>query len=110
SARAQHSLQLAVSRAGNRLVAVGERGVVLLSDDDGRNWHQAENVPVSVTLTDVHFVSATHGWAVGHSGVVLHSADGGETWQRQLDGNQAAKIILEDARQRAAAGEAGAEK
>lgn len=110
SVRAQHSLQLAVSRAGNRLVAVGERGVVLLSEDDGRNWRQAENVPVSVTLTDVHFVSATHGWAVGHSGVVLHSADGGETWQRQLDGNQAAKIILEDARQRAAAGEVGAEK
>jgi photosystem II stability/assembly factor-like uncharacterized protein len=108
SARALHSLQLAVTRAGNRLVAVGERGAVLLSDDAGRTWRQAASVPVSVALTDVHFVSASHGWAVGHSGVVLHSADGGETWQRQLDGNQAALAIRDDARRRAEAGEPGA--
>lgn len=110
SKRAQQSLQLAVVRAGERLVAVGERGIVQLSDDDGHTWRQASSVPVSVALTDVDFVSASHGWAVGHSGVVLHSADAGETWVRQLDGNQAAQIILEDARQRAAAGESGAEK
>lgn len=108
SARALHSLQLAVTRAGNRLVAVGERGTVLLSDDAGRSWRQSTSVPVSVALTDVHFVSATHGWAVGHSGVVLASADGGETWQRQLDGNQAALIIRDDAKRRADAGEEGA--
>ena len=108
SVRAQHSLQLAVTRAGDRLVAVGERGTVLLSDDAGRSWRQARNVPVSVALTDVHFASATHGWAVGHSGVVLASSDGGETWQRQLDGSQAAELIRDDAKRRADAGEAGA--
>lgn len=108
SARAQHSLQLAVSRAGERLVAVGERGSVLLSDDGGRSWRQARSVPVSVALTDVHFVDARDGWAVGHCGVVLHSGDGGETWQRQLDGRQAAQAILDEARARVAAGEEGA--
>lgn len=108
NARAQHGLLLAVSRAGDRLVAVGERGTVLLSDDAGRAWRQAASVPVSVALTDVHFISASNGWAVGHSGVVLHSADGGETWQRQLDGNQAAVVIRDDARRRAEAGEEGA--
>jgi len=108
SSRALHSLQLAVTRAGNRLVAVGERGAVLLSDDAGRTWRQASSVPVSVALTDVHFVSASHGWAVGHSGVVLHSADGGETWQRQLDGSQAAVVIRDDAKRRAEVGEEGA--
>ncbi|MBF7729137.1 WD40/YVTN/BNR-like repeat-containing protein [Pseudomonas sp. N040] len=108
NARAQTALQLAVAQAGERLVAVGERGAVLLSDDQGRSWRQAGSVPVSVLLTDVDFVSASHGWAVGHSGVILHSSDGGETWQRQLDGRQAAQIILDDARQRLAAGEEGA--
>jgi len=108
SSRAQHSLQLAVTRAGDRLVAVGERGVVLLSDDAGRSWRQAQSVPVSVALTDVHFVSASHGWAVGHSGVVLHSGDGGETWTRQLDGSQAAVVIRDDAKRRAEVGEEGA--
>lgn len=110
SKRAQQSLQLAVTRAGERLVAVGERGIVQLSDDRGQTWRQARQVPVSVALTAVSFVSASHGWAVGHSGVVLHSTDGGETWVRQLDGNQAAQIILEEARQRAVAAEAGADR
>lgn len=106
---ARRSLLLGVSRAGDRLVAVGVRGVVLLSDDAGRSWRQARTVPVSVALTDVHFASANEGWAVGHSGVVLHSADGGETWTCQLDGNQAAALVLEEARARlAAAGDDGA--
>jgi hypothetical protein len=49
--RAAASLQLSVARAGKRLVSVGERGLVLLSDDDGRSWRQARQVPVSVALT-----------------------------------------------------------
>ncbi len=102
--RATQSLQLAVGRAGSRLVSVGERGLVLLSDDGGHSWRQAASVPVSVALTQVHFVSDKLGWAVGHSGVVLASRDGGETWMRQLDGRQAAKIVADAARELAAAG------
>ena len=92
--RATFSLQLSVCRAGDRLVSVGERGLILLSDDSGRSWRQAKSVPVSVALTQVYFVSAKTGWAIGHSGVVLHSEDGGDTWQRQLDGRQVAQIVL----------------
>ncbi|HJV24528.1 MAG TPA: YCF48-related protein [Aromatoleum sp.] len=110
NARATRALQLAVTRAGDRFVAVGERGTVLLSDDNGRSWRQAKRVPVSVALTDVHFPTPQLGWAVGHSGVVLHSADGGETWERQLDGKQAAQRVLEDAQQHAAEGEQGARR
>lgn len=102
SQRAERSVLQAVTRAGKRLVAVGERGLVLLSDDDGASWRQAR-VPVSVTLTAVAFPSARHGWAVGHFGTVLHSADGGETWQRQLDGATAARLVLEGATAAAAA-------
>jgi photosystem II stability/assembly factor-like uncharacterized protein len=83
-------------RVGERLVAVGERGLVLLSDDEGANWRQA-SVPVSVTLTAVAFPSPSLGWAVGHSGVVLHSTDGGETWLKQLDGVEAAELALAEA-------------
>ncbi|MCC4118640.1 YCF48-related protein [Aromatoleum toluclasticum] len=101
NARAIRSLQLAVTRAGERLVAVGERGTVLLSDDHGRSWRQATRVPVSVALTDVHFPTPQLGWAVGHSGIVLHTADGGESWERQLDGKLAAQLALDDAQARA---------
>lgn len=79
--------ELALARVGTRVVAVGERGVVLVSDDRGATWQQAK-VPVSVTLTAVRFVSAKEGWASGHGAVVLHTADGGQTWSRQVDGRQ----------------------
>lgn len=104
--RAQQSPQLSVAAAGNRLVGVGVRGIVLLSDDGGKSWRQAKSVPVSVALTDVHFVNETEGWAVGHSGVILRSQDGGETWALQLEGRQVAQLILDDVQARTAAGDA----
>jgi photosystem II stability/assembly factor-like uncharacterized protein len=96
SPRAVRLAQLAVTRAGNRLVSVGERGCILLSDDQGRNWRQV-STPTSVTLTNIAFVGDRYGWAVGHGGVVLATADAGMTWQRQLDGRRAADIELKAA-------------
>ncbi len=95
---AEASVIIDLARAEKRLVAVGERGLILLSDDDGKSWRQAE-VPVSTTLTAVQFVDGQVGWAVGHSGVVLKSSNAGETWQLQLDGAQAAQLVLATARQ-----------
>jgi photosystem II stability/assembly factor-like uncharacterized protein len=96
----EKSLIEAVTRAGQRLVAVGERGLVLFSDDEGKNWRQAM-VPASVTLTAVTFPTPKQGWAVGHFGLVLHSDDGGETWQTQLNGMKAAKLVLAEAEAKA---------
>ena len=72
-----------VTRAGNRLVAVGQGGRIILSDDNGKSWRQVET-PTSVTLTHDVFVSPQSGWAVGQMGVVLHTSDGGEHWVMQL--------------------------
>ena len=83
-----------IARAGNRLVAVGQRGHILVAADGALQWTQA-TVPVRVDLTAVHFPSANKGWAVGHDGVVLHSSDGGQSWTKQLDGNQAARLIID---------------
>jgi photosystem II stability/assembly factor-like uncharacterized protein len=87
---------LAVTRAGNRLVAVGERGTVLLSDDHGASWRQAQ-VPVQATLTAVCFADERTGWAAGHLGVILRSVDAGATWEKQLDGIQAAELVKQAA-------------
>ncbi|MGV8919669.1 MAG: WD40/YVTN/BNR-like repeat-containing protein [Pseudomonas sp.] len=100
--RAEHAVLLAVTRAGQRLVAVGERGIVLLSDDNGLSWRQSYAVPSSVALTAVSFVDANHGWVVGHAGVILHSDDGGETWRKQLDGKLAAQLELQGAQAQSA--------
>jgi photosystem II stability/assembly factor-like uncharacterized protein len=90
-------VMIGVTRAGNRVVAVGERGVIIYSDDNGDTWKQAD-VPVSVSLTEVAFSSPQNGWAVGHGGVIIHSSDGGKTWVRQLEGIAAAKMALETAK------------
>ncbi|MBR0565624.1 hypothetical protein J5J83_05770 [Azoarcus sp. L1K30] len=107
SIRASSAVILAVANAGSRLVAVGESGTVLLSDDNGRTWRQAGSVPASVALTGVQFVSAETGWAIGHAGVVLRTDDGGDTWTRQLDGRQIGPLAIEEARQLQASGDAG---
>ncbi|HGM5583155.1 TPA: WD40/YVTN/BNR-like repeat-containing protein [Pseudomonas putida] len=85
-----------ITRAGERLVAVGEQGLILLCDDDGRSCQQVQS-PTSVSLTAVTFPSASQGWAIGHGGVVLHSSDAGQSWTVQLDGQAAAQRELEAA-------------
>jgi photosystem II stability/assembly factor-like uncharacterized protein len=96
SKKALHGVILAIANAGPRLVAAGERGTVLLSDDEGNTWRQVAT-PVQVSLVAVQFVNANTGWAVGNLGVVLHTTDGGETWSKQLDGIQAAAIVAQTA-------------
>ncbi|HWZ74548.1 MAG TPA: YCF48-related protein [Casimicrobiaceae bacterium] len=90
---AAKSLLQAVAKAGDRLVAVGQRGHILVSSDGGTSWKQA-SVPVSSDLTAVFFVGDKQGWAVGHDGVVLHTADGGEKWVLQLSGNAANELLM----------------
>ena len=102
SARANRSVLLGIAQAGRRLVAVGERGIVLFSDDGATSWQQAA-MPVSTTLTAVHFATEKKGWAVGHSGTVLHTEDGGASWIKQLDGRGAARLVLEEAQKGSAA-------
>lgn len=69
--------------AGERIVAVGDHGVVLFSDDRGVSFQQSASVPLSTPLTGVSFADARHGWAVGHWGAILATADGGGSWQIQ---------------------------
>lgn len=79
---APSSLLVDLAYAGERIVAVGERGHVLLSDDHGASWRQAKSVPTRDMLTAVYFADAQYGWAVGHDETILNTADGGETWTR----------------------------
>jgi len=82
---AARSLLLDIAVTEDRLVAVGERGHILYSDDRGESWTQAR-VPTRQMLTAVHFAGPRRGWAVGHDGLILATIDGGETWVVQRDG------------------------
>jgi photosystem II stability/assembly factor-like uncharacterized protein len=99
---ASKTLVQGVARAGSKLVAVGQRGHIVVSGDGGTSWKQSA-VPVSSDLTAVFFASDTKGWAVGHDGVILASADGGETWTLQFDGMRANAALVADLERKATA-------
>ena len=107
SALASRGLLNGLAHAGERVVAVGQRGHIVYSDDAGRSWVQAR-VPVSSDLVAVAFATPLQGWAVGHDGVVLHSADGGASWVRQLDGRSSGAALLAYYQAQAASGALGA--
>lgn len=70
----------ATAQAGQRTVAVGDHGLVVLSDD-GQTFRQAQKVPTRSPLTSVHFYDAKQGWIAGHDGTILVTRDGGEHWE-----------------------------
>ncbi len=91
--QAAHTKPLrALAQAGERLIAAGENGLIIYSDDQGVTWQQAR-VPVSVDINALHFSSKTLGWAAGHGGAILHSRDGGKSWEKQLDGRELADLV-----------------
>ena len=89
------SLLLDLAVAGKRLVAVGERGHVLLSDDQGATWRQAKSVPTRVMLTAVYFADDNYGWATGHDETIINTVDGGETWTRSHFSAEAQQPLLD---------------
>ena len=82
---ATQALLLDVARAGSRLVAVGEFGHVLLSDNNGETWRQAASVPTRNTLVGVTFIDNQTGYAVGHAATIMKTSDGGDNWTLQYN-------------------------
>lgn len=94
-----------ITNTGERLVAVGQRGNIVISDD-GKHWKQVAS-PVNVMLTRVRFLDAQRGWIVGHDGAILHSADGGKSWRLQhynAEARQLYDILMLDAQNGIAVG------
>jgi photosystem II stability/assembly factor-like uncharacterized protein len=93
---AAQGLLVDVARAGRVLIAVGEHGIILASEDEGKTWTQRSS-PVDVLLTAVTFADDQHGLAVGHDGVILKTGDGGRSWQlvqRDLDAGPFLTVAL----------------
>ncbi len=92
---AAHALLIGLASAGERLIAVGDRGVVVFSDDKGKSWVQADLVPTQALLTGVCFFDAQHGLAVGHDEVILATADAGRSWKRTHYAPEAQQPLLD---------------
>jgi photosystem II stability/assembly factor-like uncharacterized protein len=77
---AARALLLDGAARGGLVVAVGERGHILVSRDGGGSWNQSA-VPSRALLTGVWMHDERLGWAVGHDETILRTRDGGSTWE-----------------------------
>lgn len=73
------ALMLDVAERGGQLVAVGERGLVLRSDNLGRSW-QVEATPTRALLTCIATGPDGRWWAGGHDGVLLVANSKASGW------------------------------
>jgi photosystem II stability/assembly factor-like uncharacterized protein len=80
---ASRLLVLDAVTVAQRVVAVGDRGIVLMSDDQGRHW-RAQHIAGDAALTAITRVGNTL-WAVGHDAIIVKSTDGGQHWRRVHD-------------------------
>ncbi len=83
-----HQERLAImdtGRAGKRIVAVGELGHILTSDDEAKTWHEAKvEGNRGSALTRLAFFNDKDGVAVGHDALALVTEDGGLTWRETM--------------------------
>jgi photosystem II stability/assembly factor-like uncharacterized protein len=87
-------LLIDAERHGNRVIAVGDRSYILVSDDNGETWRRAK-APAGPLLSAVSFVDAKNGWAVGHDSLILATTDGGETWVKQFSAESEQRPLLD---------------
>ncbi len=95
-----------VCAVGRKCWAVGERGTILRSDDEGQTW-SSQVLPVECSLRSVCFLTDQIGFVAGFvlnpysqqdQGVLLTTEDGGATWQpmgeqRELPGLRAVRFF-----------------
>jgi photosystem II stability/assembly factor-like uncharacterized protein len=74
--------------SSERIWGVGDRGLILASEDGGISWKVQES-GVTCPLRDICFIDRMRGWAVGYivqpfsqraMGIVLVTTDGGKKW------------------------------
>jgi len=78
-------LLAAATPDSSTVVAVGNVGTILRSDDGGGTW-TLQSSGTTQSLYGVSFVNANTGTVVGDSGTILRTEDGGATWTAQSSG------------------------
>ncbi|WP_220634844.1 WD40/YVTN/BNR-like repeat-containing protein [Georgfuchsia toluolica] len=106
----QH-LQDIASWDSKRAVAVGNKGVVIITADGGATWTEvsAPLSRISNKLLRVKALPEGRAWAVGEMGALLETTDYGKTWERRRDEEDAAwnDVLFLDANNGWLMGEAG---
>lgn len=98
--KAEKSMMIDLDQVGSQVVAVGERGHILISRDSGKSWSQSQ-APIDQMLTAVDFATEKTGWAVGHDGHIVGTSNGGESWELLRNGLDAQAQANQDEMQNA---------
>lgn len=72
----------AAAHFDGKLWAVGERGIVIVSQTGKGNWKKAEMKSPPLSLNSIDFGPDGFGLIVGNRGLILRTLDGGKRWQR----------------------------
>ncbi|MGR5549659.1 WD40/YVTN/BNR-like repeat-containing protein [Vibrio sp. DNB22_12_1] len=77
------------------LIAAGELGHILLSQDNGQTWNKANiNTQRHALITDLTFQTESYGLAIGHEGWILQTQDGGANWNEVSFGSEHSVPLL----------------
>jgi photosystem II stability/assembly factor-like uncharacterized protein len=97
--------------------AVGSKGLLMVSEDNGKTWdlrimqeRPGNDLFQDLDLYSIHFTpDGKSGWVVGERGIIMHSDDGGESWHSQQSGVSANlfNVSAVDAQHAYACGEDG---
>ena len=70
---------------GGQAWAVGKNGLILHTNDGGRNWEKQAS-GTTQPLSAVSFADDRVGFVVGSGGIILATRDGGLSWKMQSSG------------------------
>lgn len=80
---------------GERVIAVGERGTIIVSGDHGKSWRQTHgDDELAVTLTGISWLGGDELLAVGHDALLMRSGDAGETWEVLMKDQEQGEPLL----------------
>ena len=84
-----------LAQSGERTVAVGELGRILIADSPNGPWREAVVKPQrGSTFTRVIFTDADTAIAVGHDGWIVRSTDRGQTWNEVVFDPERGEAVL----------------
>jgi len=67
---------------GQRVIAGGDGGIILISEDAGETWSQLSS-PTIRNIWNMQMITEEIGWMVGEGGTALKTANGGLNWIQQ---------------------------
>jgi len=85
-----------VHGAGDTVVAVGESGVILITNNRGVAWKTATIMPTNATITAIRVMDDYRYWIGTSGGAVYYTTNGGESWTQLATSVVSGAVVIDD--------------